>query len=176
MAPSLLAARLASTGSTNSTEMSIVGRTKHVAGSKGILIAAAVPSIIILMLMALAVVRAYLTPNRPNPSNVDDPIANESVKQQRLERLNAFITPQVFREWWSKERQERPNASLAEEQICVICLELIDERALVRGLRCHHVFHEECLDTWFARCNEYCPLCHQPIVPPQKKPIFVFGG
>lgn len=54
----------------------------------------------------------------------------------------------------------------------VICLEEFDDAAQIRGLGCHHVFHQECLDDWFGRWNEYCPLCHRPIIPgtrPSKK-------
>lgn len=46
----------------------------------------------------------------------------------------------------------------------VICLEVIDKNALVRGLQCHHVFHQSCLDGWFGRLHDYCPLCHRLIV------------
>jgi hypothetical protein len=46
----------------------------------------------------------------------------------------------------------------------VICLEVIDKKALVRGLQCYHVFHQSCLDGWFGRLHDYCPLCHRLIV------------
>jgi len=49
-------------------------------------------------------------------------------------------------------------------QLSVICLEVIEGKALVRALRCHHVFHQECLDGWFGRLHDYCPLCHRLIV------------
>jgi len=46
----------------------------------------------------------------------------------------------------------------------VICLEEIEDAAQIRGLGCSHVFHQQCLDDWFSRWNEYCPLCHRPII------------
>ncbi|KAF2713550.1 hypothetical protein K504DRAFT_498357 [Pleomassaria siparia CBS 279.74] len=46
----------------------------------------------------------------------------------------------------------------------VICLDEFEDAAQIRGLGCLHVFHQECLDDWFGRWNEYCPLCHRPII------------
>lgn len=46
----------------------------------------------------------------------------------------------------------------------MICLETINQKAVVRGLQCHHVFHQSCLDEWFGRLHDYCPLCHRLIV------------
>lgn len=46
----------------------------------------------------------------------------------------------------------------------VICLDEIEDAAQIRGLGCLHLFHQECLDDWFGRFNEYCPLCHRPII------------
>jgi hypothetical protein len=46
-----------------------------------------------------------------------------------------------------------------------ICLEPFTPEAKIRGLACAHAFHSECLDEWYARCNEWCPLCHRAIVP-----------
>jgi E3 ubiquitin-protein ligase RHA2 len=46
-----------------------------------------------------------------------------------------------------------------------ICLDDFADDAQVRGLRCSHAFHSHCLDEWFTKYNEYCPLCHGPIIP-----------
>lgn len=50
-------------------------------------------------------------------------------------------------------------------RVSVICLDEVEDTAQIRPLGCRHVFHQACLDDWFARWNEYCPLCHRPIVP-----------
>lgn len=51
----------------------------------------------------------------------------------------------------------------------VICLEEFDDASEIRGLECRHVFHQQCLDDWFGRWNEYCPLCHRRIIPGKLK-------
>lgn len=50
----------------------------------------------------------------------------------------------------------------------VICLEEIGSADQIRGLECLHIFHRQCLDDWFSRSNEYCPLCHRRIVHSEK--------
>jgi E3 ubiquitin-protein ligase RHA2 len=50
-------------------------------------------------------------------------------------------------------------------QLCTICLEIFTPDARIRALDCAHVFHAECLNEWYARCKEWCPLCHRAIVP-----------
>ena len=40
---------------------------------------------------------------------------------------------------------------------CAICLEDFKEAIYVRSLKCGHVFHKKCIDTWLAQ-NASCPL------------------
>ncbi|KAI5956823.1 hypothetical protein KGF54_000441 [Candida jiufengensis] len=42
---------------------------------------------------------------------------------------------------------------------CAICLEIIEEDELVRGLICGHVFHSICLDPWLTKRRACCPMC-----------------
>ncbi|CUM65184.1 uncharacterized protein PRCAT00002812001 [Priceomyces carsonii] len=42
---------------------------------------------------------------------------------------------------------------------CAICLEVIEDDDLVRGLICGHVFHSECLDPWLTKRRACCPMC-----------------
>lgn len=60
-------------------------------------------------------------------------------------------------------------SALTASSCSVICLDEIADSAQVRPLNCRHIFHQECLDDWFARWNEYCPLCHRPIIPGTKE-------
>ncbi|GLJ48142.1 hypothetical protein SUGI_1016620 [Cryptomeria japonica] len=48
----------------------------------------------------------------------------------------------------------------AEERMeCSICLSEVENGEIVRSLpNCHHQFHRECIDKWFA-INCCCPLC-----------------
>ncbi|RCK58217.1 hypothetical protein Cantr_06837 [Candida viswanathii] len=42
---------------------------------------------------------------------------------------------------------------------CAICLEVIEDDDIVRGLICGHVFHAECLDPWLTKRRACCPMC-----------------
>lgn len=42
---------------------------------------------------------------------------------------------------------------------CAICLEIIEDDDIVRGLICGHVFHAECLDPWLTKRRACCPMC-----------------
>ena len=42
---------------------------------------------------------------------------------------------------------------------CAICLEVIEDEDIVRGLICGHVFHAECLDPWLTKRRACCPMC-----------------
>lgn len=48
---------------------------------------------------------------------------------------------------------------------CVFCLSRIDDGEEVRELRCRHVFHRECLDSWLLRPRATCPLCRDRLLP-----------
>jgi len=41
---------------------------------------------------------------------------------------------------------------------CSVCMSDLDPDAHVRVLPCKHVFHMNCIDTWFAR-SVFCPNC-----------------
>ena len=42
---------------------------------------------------------------------------------------------------------------------CAICLEVIEDEDVVRGLICGHVFHADCLDPWLTKRRACCPMC-----------------
>jgi Ring finger domain len=122
----------------------------------------------------------------PRFASIDTPETKEERRKKRIERLNAVLGSIMFRDWRTKEITEHPEAVVSVEPLwcvlvllvptragtdyigmySVICLETIQEKELVRGLMCHHVFHQLCLDGWYSRSHEYCPLCHRPILPP----------
>lgn len=49
---------------------------------------------------------------------------------------------------------------------CVVCLETFENDAMVMGLPCAHVFHEQCIVVWLAGGRHCCPVCRWP---PYKK-------
>ena len=49
---------------------------------------------------------------------------------------------------------------------CVICLELMGPRSVVRRLPCDHFFHRECADENF-KFSKNCPICKQEVSAPE---------
>ena len=70
------------------------------------------------------------------------------------------------------ELKDLPSSDLADDHLddipkelhytsgtCAICLEVIEDDEIVRGLVCGHVFHADCLDTWLIKRRACCPMC-----------------
>ena len=51
-----------------------------------------------------------------------------------------------------------------QDKSCIICFEEYDSQSkdLIYKLKCKHIFHKDCLDTWFKK-NPTCPLCRTDI-------------
>ncbi|EDP50846.1 RING finger protein [Aspergillus fumigatus A1163] len=47
---------------------------------------------------------------------------------------------------------------------CSICLDPVLNHHPVHTLRCRHVFHDLCLERWFLRGHNSCPLCQKALV------------
>ena len=45
-----------------------------------------------------------------------------------------------------------------EDNLCVICQDVIDKYDIVREIDCNHEFHIDCIDNWFIE-NKKCPIC-----------------
>lgn len=45
---------------------------------------------------------------------------------------------------------------------CAICMCDLESTDYLYNLKCHHVFHLDCLEKWYSRRNR-CPICRQPI-------------
>ena len=43
-------------------------------------------------------------------------------------------------------------------QECTICLDAITNESMCRMLNCYHIFHVECIDSWFTK-DPTCPNC-----------------
>jgi len=54
-----------------------------------------------------------------------------------------------------------PVRTCSEGESCTICLDPIDR---FYELRCGHMFHTECLRTWFERGKSDCPVCRTKII------------
>lgn len=47
---------------------------------------------------------------------------------------------------------------------CPVCLTDFEDTEHVRVLKCGHVFHKECIDTWLTQHVNNCPLCRKEAV------------
>ncbi|XP_060184476.1 probable E3 ubiquitin-protein ligase RHA1A [Lycium barbarum] len=49
---------------------------------------------------------------------------------------------------------------------CAVCLCTFEEGEEVRELiKCNHIFHKDCLDTWLQKDSATCPLCRSKVLP-----------
>ncbi|GFF53736.1 hypothetical protein IFM53868_08415 [Aspergillus udagawae] len=87
-------------------------------------------------------------------------------REQRLEHLDEAAPVDSLQNWqasWYDE--ESPLLSKNDPIICAICLEEVLKTQSVRCLECRHVFHCWCLEKWFLRLHNTCPVCHETICP-----------
>ncbi|PVH78097.1 hypothetical protein DL98DRAFT_573357 [Cadophora sp. DSE1049] len=73
---------------------------------------------------------------------------------------------QSFKEWraghadCSSEREGEKAAREWENEICAICLEIIQDNEPVYTLQCRHIFHFACAKRWYSRdVARTCPVC-----------------
>ncbi|KAI8648541.1 hypothetical protein NCS55_01492900 [Fusarium keratoplasticum] len=50
-------------------------------------------------------------------------------------------------------------------EVCAICIEVLVNQDDVRRLKCKHVFHTSCIDSWFQNRHVDCPLCKSIFIP-----------
>ncbi|KAF2751485.1 hypothetical protein M011DRAFT_115587 [Sporormia fimetaria CBS 119925] len=126
-------------------------------------IAVVLPSIfaiVLLMILAIAFVLPRLSGRESEASKAER-------TKRRMARLEEHARAQHFGDWSAQQGL----ASIGADTVCVICLDEIDLDAQIRPLRCCHIFHQTCLDDWYGRLNEYCPLCHRAIIPGTKEMV-----
>jgi len=79
---------------------------------------------------------------------------------KRLENLEVLVGHEKFVNWRLRKRGEMKNpTTFPTEYICAICLAPMTDTDVIRGLPCDHCFHQDCLDDWFRRQHNTCPLC-----------------
>lgn len=50
-------------------------------------------------------------------------------------------------------------------EVCAVCIEVLVDDDDVRRLKCNHVFHMSCIDSWFQKHHVDCPLCRSIFIP-----------
>lgn len=53
--------------------------------------------------------------------------------------------------------------SIQNEDNCTICQNPYCENEAYRELECKHIFHKKCVDKWFKKGHNKCPLCRHDI-------------
>ncbi|KAF1851380.1 uncharacterized protein K460DRAFT_252760, partial [Cucurbitaria berberidis CBS 394.84] len=135
------------------------------AKSSTIVIAVIVPSVLIIVFLTLVIMnrrRGFIIPRLVGHN---DAAVREERMKKRQNELESSIKTQHFDDWLAAQKEKNPGSLHTTDPVCAICLDEFAEDAQIRGLRCSHAFHAACLDEWFTRYNEYCPLCHGPIIP-----------
>ncbi|CAD8112053.1 unnamed protein product [Paramecium primaurelia] len=97
----------------------------------------------------------------------------EGIIQQNLNFMNLKFMP--FPQWFTKNiKVIKPKNwfddipilvgvdEIKESEICSICLQEINERKLIKILKCNHYFHDDCIKEWVLRKAE-CPTCRDNI-------------
>ncbi|KAF2853534.1 hypothetical protein T440DRAFT_505839 [Plenodomus tracheiphilus IPT5] len=140
-----------------------------------LIIAIAVPLLMVIALIALITLnrRRPSLFSHPHPPSEPTPTPPQNPrKQTRQDELNHAIQTQYFHDWIAAQKEQKKPESLQSTEsdiLCTICLDAFEPTAQIRGLQCSHAFHAVCLDEWFARFHEFCPLCHGVIVPRGKR-------
>ncbi|KAL6705936.1 hypothetical protein ACN47E_006215 [Coniothyrium glycines] len=135
--------------------------------SSTMVIAIIVPSALLIVFLTLVLLNRRVGLIRPGVSSYanENTIRKEERWKRRQSVLEENIQSQHFYDWLATQKEKRPDALQTSDSLCAICLEEFAEDAQIRGLHCSHAFHSHCLDEWFTRYNEFCPLCHRPILP-----------
>ena len=48
------------------------------------------------------------------------------------------------------------------DRLCIICQEIIYPCSEIETLKCSHIYHSNCINTWF-KTSYTCPICRDPI-------------
>ena len=60
------------------------------------------------------------------------------------------------------DRNAPPETEADKEDMCPICYETISLQETVRRLKCDHVYHKKCIDSWLRR-KFTCPMCRADV-------------
>ncbi|KAH8661119.1 hypothetical protein BGZ61DRAFT_304678, partial [Ilyonectria robusta] len=74
-----------------------------------------------------------------------------------IENLDQAVPAQPYNKW--KAETKDAGGSAEGSCICIICLETLQDRDIVRHLPCDHIFHSNCITKWFLKQHDTCPVC-----------------
>ncbi|KAH7016176.1 uncharacterized protein B0I36DRAFT_43486 [Microdochium trichocladiopsis] len=85
---------------------------------------------------------------------IDLRMLNDASPSQKYEQIQGF----------KREAAVASTQSSAAE-VCAICLEVLVDVDSVRRLKCNHLFHTTCIDSWLKNRHVDCPLCKSIFIP-----------
>ncbi|KYK56390.1 hypothetical protein DCS_03390 [Drechmeria coniospora] len=119
-------------------------------------LAGLVIGIMMLMLAALSVSVWYFMRRGEQQQGRREVDVEAAPGPNRVNHLDAVAASQPFK----KLRAEMPeDGGCSKGTTCAICIELVEDREMVRRLGCGHVFHSSCIMRWFLKQHDICPLC-----------------
>ncbi|KAE8413973.1 hypothetical protein BDV36DRAFT_266909 [Aspergillus pseudocaelatus] len=108
----------------------------------------------------------YFTTLNLDLSAILDPsfsVPTATEEERRLNLLERVAPTKPFITWWRSVQTERsPLKDYDRVFDCAICLEPVSKRCPIHTLPCRHVFHSQCLETWFLNYHYTCPMCQKP--------------
>ncbi|KAH6714343.1 hypothetical protein BKA61DRAFT_358832 [Leptodontidium sp. MPI-SDFR-AT-0119] len=91
------------------------------------------------------------------PTGSSQSVSNASTRRMEIRQE---VQSETFSEWYAKKFAKTVSlAPFPTHLACAICLNEFTDEQLVRDISCSHVFHTDCLDEWYARGHNQCPLC-----------------
>jgi hypothetical protein len=116
-------------------------------------------------------------PPRQRPSTARVRFNNAIVKAARKDKIGREVESEPFSKWRTKQLEKMKNqaafptqlvwyvrsilmySTLISQTASIVCLNEFADDELVRNLDCVHAFHVDCLDEWYSRGHNQCPLC-----------------
>jgi len=77
------------------------------------------------------------------------PITDVQIKNIRKEKIKKIKYHKIKEEHGSE---------------CPICLECVNKGEYEKTLECKHSFHKKCIDRWFRKDNDFCPMCRLKVI------------
>ncbi|KAJ9415731.1 hypothetical protein QL093DRAFT_1092772 [Fusarium oxysporum] len=90
-----------------------------------------------------------------------------TVHLRMLNNANPSQKYEIVKGWKKQATWALTQPSSAE--VCAICIEVLRDQDNVRRLKCKHVFHTGCIDSWFQRHHVDCPLCKSVFIPDRRR-------
>jgi ankyrin repeat protein len=105
----------------------------------------------------------------------DDEALRESAENGQLETVkylieqgadSSLITNKRIRKQLGLDIQQLPKSKCGSDKVnekCPICLSEFELDDTICNLKCNHIFHDNCIESWIEKV-ECCPMCRREII------------